>query len=332
MFPLAVGAKKRQRLSDRIGPRFEKEPVRAAMLISAFRLLWRAGPRLSFSFVGGLLLYGLMVGLVPAAATAQPRPAPIHLVPHRAVYDISLDDARSASGITGVDGRMVFEFSGSKCAGYTINMRMVTQMNDSQGQSDMRDIRSSTWEQGDGKKFRFQSAQYVNDKLGDVTMGRATRDNADAPVRVRLSKPSPAELTLPAKVLFPTQQSIAILRAAEAGKSMLQSKFYDGSEKGRKLYDTTAFIGKRIPPGTTKNMEAPAKAHGLDKLSAWPVSIGYFNTLGGDLTPAYQIDFLLYSNGVSRELRIDYGDFTIYGHMSQLEYLTPEKCDAKAGD
>ena len=55
-------------------------------------------------------------------------------------------------------------------------MRMVTQMTDSQGQTNLTDLRSSTWEQGNGQKFRFQSAQYLNDKLGDVTMGRATRD------------------------------------------------------------------------------------------------------------------------------------------------------------
>ena len=67
---------------------------------------------------------------------AQPAEAfagkePVKLTPHRAVYEVTLDDARSASGITGIDGRMVFEFSGSECDGYTLNMRMVTQMTDS---------------------------------------------------------------------------------------------------------------------------------------------------------------------------------------------------------
>ena len=101
--------------------------------------------------------------------------AATQLVPHRAIYEMTLDEARSASGITGIDGRMVFEFTGSQCDGYSLNMRMVTEMTDSQGQSNLTDLRSSTWEQGDGEKFRFQSAQYLNDKLGDVTMGRAVR-------------------------------------------------------------------------------------------------------------------------------------------------------------
>ena len=105
---------------------------------------------------------------------------------------MKLDDARSASGITGItgiDGRMVFEFTGSECDGYSLNMRIVTQMTDSQGQTNMTDLRSSTWEQGDGQKFRFQSSQYLNEKPNDVTMGRAMRETPNDAVEVKLSQP-----------------------------------------------------------------------------------------------------------------------------------------------
>jgi len=240
---------------------------------------------------------------------------------------MTLDDARTASGITGIDGRMVFEFTGSECDGYSLNMRMVTQMTDSQGQTNLTDLRSSTWEQGDGQKFRFQSAQYLNDKLGDVTMGRAVRESPNQAVKVRLSQPSHAELDLTGQVLFPTQHSLALIDAARAGQSLFQAKIYDGSEKGRKVYDTTAFIGSKVEAGADADkLEPAAKEKGLGELASWPVSMGYFEPKGGDLTPSYQIDFRLYENGVSRELRIDYGDFSIHGTLSGLEYLKPTEC------
>jgi EipB-like len=204
-------------------------------------------------------------------------------------------------------------------------MRMVTQMTDSQGQTNLTDLRSSTWEEGNGQKFRFQSAQYLNEKLGDVTMGRATRNLPDTAIQVRLSQPSHAELNLSGKVLFPTQHSLALMDAAEEGHGLLQAQIYDGSEKGQKVYDTTAFIGKPVAPGTDK-IEAPAKEKGLAELVSWPVSIGYFEAKSGDLTPSYQIDFRLYANGVSRELLIDYGDFSIHGTLTSLEYLKAEVC------
>ncbi len=281
------------------------------------------GQRVLAVAVAALLLdFGLAV---PVKALAAKEPT--KLVAHRAVYEMSLDDARSASGITGVDGRMVFEFTGSECDGYSLNMRMVTEMTNSQGQTNLTDLRSSTWEQGDGQKFRFQSAQYLNDKLGDVTMGRAVRPAPNADVKVKISQPAAGELDLPAQVLFPTQHSFALIDAALAGQSLFQARIYDGSEKGRKVYDTTAFIGKMVKPGVDADkLEAAAKDKGLGDLASWPVSIGYFEAKGGDLTPSYQIDFRLYANGVSRELLIDYGDFSIHGTLTSLEYLKATEC------
>src|SRR5262245_28123453 len=95
-------------------------------------------------------------GLAHALAGSEPN----KLVAHRAIYEMELDDTHSisgVSGITGIDGRMVFEFTGSECDGYSLNMRLVTQMTDSQDQTNVTDLRSSTWEQGNGRTFRFQS-------------------------------------------------------------------------------------------------------------------------------------------------------------------------------
>jgi hypothetical protein len=276
------------------------------------------------------LLAVLPLGAIPAGyAQALAPKEPNKLVAHRAVYDMTLDDTRSGSGIsgiTGIDGRMVFEFTGSQCDGYSLNMRMVTQMTDAQDQTNVTDLRSSTWEQGDGEKFRFQSSQYVNDKLGDVTMGRAVRETPNEAIKVKLSQPGQAELELSGKVLFPTQHSLALIERAEAGQTLLQARIYDGSEKGRKVYETTAVIGQKVPPGAEAQIEAVAKEKGLGELASWPVSIGYFEDKGGDLTPSYQIDFRLYENGVSRKLLIDYGGFSVHGTLTALEYLKTPEC------
>ena len=280
------------------------------------------GQRLMLVLLAAPLLGGTLTGHAQALAAKEPN----KLVAHRAIYEMTLDDARSASGITGIDGRMVFEFIGSECDGYSLNMRMVTHMTDSQGQTNLTDLRSSTWEQGDGQKYRFQSAQYLNDKLGDVTMGRAVRETPNETVKLKLSQPSHAELNLTGQVLFPTQHSLALIDAAQTGQALFQARIYDGSEKGRKVYDTTAFIGTMVEPGADPKLEAAAKDKGLGALASWPVSIGYFEPKGGDLTPSYQIDFRLYQNGVSRELLIDYGDFSIHGTLTALEYLKAPKC------
>ncbi len=281
--------------------------------------------RLVLVLAASALLAGMPAGSAEALAPKEPN----KLAAHRAVYEMTLDDTRSTTGvtgITGIDGRMVFEFTGSECDGYSLNMRMVTQMTDAQDQTNVTDLRSSTWEQGDGGKFRFQSSQYVNDKLGDVTMGRAVRETPNDALKIRLSQPSQADLKLPGPALFPTQHSIALLEKAEGGQTLFQARIYDGSEKGRKVYETTAFIGRIVPAGSDTKLEAIAKEKGLGELASWPVSIGYFEDKSGDSTPSYQIDFRLYENGVSRELLIDYGGFSIHGTLTALEYLKAPEC------
>jgi EipB-like len=276
------------------------------------------------------------VALPLAAAPSGPAQAlagsePNKLVAHRAIYEMTLDDAHSVSGvtgITGIDGRMVFEFTGSECDGYSLNMRLVTQMTDSQDQTNMTDLRSSTWEQGNGRTFRFQSSQFVNEKPTDVTTGRAVRETPNEAVKVRLSQPAQAELKLSGPVLFPTQHSLALIEKARAGQTLFQARIYDGSEKGQKVFDTTAIIGTVVPPGADRGaLEPVAKDKGLGELASWPVSIGYFEEQGGDLTPSYQIDFRLYDNGVSRELLIDYGTFSVHGTLTALEYLKTPECN-----
>jgi hypothetical protein len=199
-------------------------------------------------------------------------------------------------------------------------------MTDSQDQTNVTDLRSSTWEQGNGRTFRFQSSQFVNEKPTDVTTGRAVREPPNEAIRVKLSQPARAELKLTGPVLFPTQHSLALIEKARGGQTLFQARIYDGSEKGQKVYDTTAIIGRVVPPGADRSLEPVAKDKGLGELASWPVSIGYFEEQGGDLTPSYQIDFRLYDNGVSRELLIDYGNFSVHGTLTSLEYLNTPEC------
>src|SRR5690349_17558963 len=72
------------------------------------------------------------------------------LAPHRAIYEMSLAEARGGAGVTAVSGRMVYELTGSACEGYTQNMRFVTQMTNQKGAATLTDLRSSSWEEGSG--------------------------------------------------------------------------------------------------------------------------------------------------------------------------------------
>jgi EipB-like len=279
---------------------------------------------------------GAATGALALLATWQTAPAraageDIFMAPHRAIYEMSLATARGGTGVTAVSGRMVYELTGSACEGYTQNMRFVTQMVNQGGTAMITDLRSFSWEEGNGKRFRFNSSQFRDEKATEVTAGDAARANTPGDVKVELTKPAKKDLSLPARVYFPVQHSIALLAAAKAGKAIFRADLYDGSEKGEKVYDTVSFIGVRRPPGSNQRLPQVKNAEQLDQLAAWPVSIGYFEPGSDrkDAVPVYELSFLFFENGVSRKLFIDYGEFAIQGDLREITFHPPSKCDQK---
>lgn len=268
------------------------------------------------------------------ASTSGLAAEPVHFAPHRAVYELSLADSTAGSGVSGVTGRMVYELNGSPCDGYTQNMRFVTVMTNQEGTETVSDLRNSSWEDADGKKLRFSSTQYQNDELADSSQGDAARSKKGPTpvVGVDLTKPSKKRVSLPTDIYFPMQHASTLVKAAKSGVKLFSANLYDGSEKGEKYYLTSTAIGNEYMPGT----KPPSPAFkGSDKLAAvasWPMSISYFdaNKDHEDQVPAYELSFRYFEDGVTSDLKIDYGEFAIKGELKELTFLDPGKCPATA--
>jgi hypothetical protein len=244
---------------------------------------------------------------------------------------MTLDRSKGGTSVTDLTGRMVYELTGSSCEGYTQTMRFVTRMSGQDGQSTLSDLRSSSSEDAKAVKFKFSSSQYKNEKLDEQVAGEAERSGGG--ISVQLTRPKKADLKLAGSALYPIQHSIVLLDAAKAGKSLISTDLYDGSEKGDKVYATTAVIGRRMPPGENAKLPPVASAKPLDALPAWPVSLSYFEKGADkdkeDATPSYELGFLFFENGVSRKLRIDYGEFSVKGQLKDITFLEVAKCDRK---
>jgi hypothetical protein len=270
---------------------------------------------------------GMALACLPVAAHA----AKNQLAPHRAVYEITLDQSRGGSGVTDLSGRMVYELTGSPCDGYTQTMRFVTRMSNQEGTVSINDMRSSSFEDAAAKNFRFSSSQYKDSKLSEATNGDAARSGPLGEVKVELKAPEKKQVQLKPNVFFPVQHSIALIEAAQKGASIFQADLYDGSEKGEKVYGTTSYIGKAHAVGYNKTLPPAKNAERLNGLRAWPVSISYFEpgAASQDAAQAYELAFLYFENGVSRRLYIDYGEFAIRGNLKEITFLEAAKCSGK---
>ena len=279
-----------------------------------------------FALRAAALALGLL--LVPSWTAAGAQDAPVKLVPHRAIYDLSLGGTRGESQIVGVRGRILYDFDGNACQGYSLKFRQVSELDNGEGKVSISDLRSTTWEGADAKSFKFASENFIDQKLVDTVDGHAERGAAKTVVA--LVKPRPKSLDLDPAVVFPSEHMVRAIEAARAGKTILNFAVYDGSDTGDKVFDTLTVIGREIAPGERDHDDAAAAAPKLAKVARWPVTISYFdkdkknNT--GEQTPDYAIGFELFANGISRALTLDYNDFVVTGKLTSLEIKDIKPC------
>lgn len=264
-------------------------------------------------------LVSAFVGCVAAFPVAAAPAAA--LVAHRAVYDLSLVKATDRSGIDAMAGRMVYEFNGSQCAGYTTRFRLVTEVYSADNQR-LTDQQTTTYENLRTHTFRFDTRSFLNNAFDKEVRGTATNGHPDT--KVDLEKPTARHLDLP-ESRFPTGHMLEMIAHAEAGDHFYQSRIYDGSDDASRTSRTTTVIGHSSVP---KPADTDAAAAGpFSGLAYWPASVAYFDGKdNGDEMPAYRISFKLYPNGVTRDLTMDYGDFVLHGKLKKLELLKTSGC------
>jgi hypothetical protein len=268
---------------------------------------------------------GFTGGTAEAAAAAAGSP----FLPHQALYELSLVKSRGSSPINSARGRILYNFSGSACEGYTSEFRQVSELESGEDKMTLSDLRSSSWEDGEGKSYRFKIDSRMNDTDSSPVDGVAERTGDR--VTVKLKQPEAKTFTLDGNTVFPTQQIQRIIEAARAGKSVLELTVYDGSDNGEKVYNTLTVIGQAIPGDRTIAAPDPSTtSEAMKSLARWPVTVSYYDhdskPTDGEQTPVYSMSFELYENGVSRSLMLDYNDFVVSGVLGKFDVKDPKPC------
>lgn len=267
-----------------------------------------------------------LTGVAPSAGRA----ADVPFLAHQALYDLKLAKARGNASVNAATGRILYNFSGSRCEGYSSDFRQVSELNSGEDKTTLSDLRSTSWEAGDGKSYRFKIDTQMNDSGANKIDGIAERDGDH--VNVKLTLPEKKAFKLDGDIVFPTEQIHRIIAAARAGQSVLELNVYDGSDTGEKVYSTLTVIGQPIPGDRPATEPDPATAaDAMKALTRWPVTVSYYDKSakpadGGEQTPVYAMSFELYENGVSRALLLDYNDFVIGGAMSKLMVKDSKPC------
>jgi hypothetical protein len=269
--------------------------------------------------LGVLAVAAVACAAAPPSALAA---GTVPFLPHQALYDLSLMKSRGSNPVNSARGRILYNFSGNACEGYTSEFRQVSELEIGEGKMMLSDLRSTSWEDGAGKSYRFKIETRTNDSHPTPVDGIAERTGDH--ITVKLKQPEDKTFTIDGDTVFPTEQIKRIVAAAKQGKSLLELTVYDGSDNGEKIYNTLTVIGQAVPADKAVTSPDPATENDqMKSLTRWPVTVSYYDrdakAKEGEQTPVYAMSFELYENGVSRALVLDYNDFVISGAMGKFE-------------
>lgn len=254
-------------------------------------------------------------GLLAAAAVSLPAGAE-PLLAHRATYLLGLDASKPSVKLDSASGRIDYEITGDACAGYNVKLHQGNEVDTGEGTRVSSDMVSTSWEDGEGKSYRFNTVTRSSDQpVSDVD---AVVTRKDGGLSVQVKKPIADTVEIKGDILMPTQHVNRVLEAAAKGETLVEARVFDGSDDGDKIYDTLAVIGRAAKGEEALPDSAKASLAGMPR---YPVTISYFDTEKTSEKPAYVMSMSLYANGVIGEMKIDYTDFVLKGRLDTFEAL-----------
>ena len=255
------------------------------------------------------------------AAVLWAAPAvPAEIMPHRALYTMSLGSSKSDSGVTSASGTMAYQW-GETCDGWTVEQRYRLKL----GYSEQRDVDISsnfvTWEAKDGLHYRFNQKETRNGETSEEIRGEARLDGPGKEGAVEFAKPQAKGIPLPAGTLFPSAHSILLIDKAAAGENFIQRQVFDGATEESAVL-VSGVIGAKVEPTPDAAKRSP-----LLTRPGWRIRLAFFPADANVEKPDYELGMLLLDNGVSRDMLIDYGDYSIRAKLDDIEPLPkPSGC------
>lgn len=255
----------------------------------------------------------LAFSIVSSAAAAA------EIAPHRALYQMTLGSTKGDSGVASATGTMAYQW-GESCDGWTVEQRYRLKMGYSE-QADV-DISSNfvTWEAKDGLHYRFNQKETRNGEGGEPIHGEARLDEPGKGGAADFTTPQPKTIALPGGTIFPSAHTILLIDKAKAGENFVSRQVFDGSTEESAVL-VSAVIGPKVEP----DPEAAKKSPLLNR-PGWRVRLAFFPADQNAEKPEYELGMLLLDNGVSRDMTIDYGDYTIKATLDDIEALPKPGC------
>lgn len=239
---------------------------------------------------------------------------PHELAPHRALYDISLISARSGSQIIDVKGQMMYEFI-PDCEGSLTNHQFNMQYFYADQPVTKLKSNFSLYETHDGQELDFITQRKSGNKVFQKFTGHASQKSKE----VTFASPTQMTQTLSKDALFPTAHTRELIKAIEKSKTTYNAGLFDGSDLEGST-NTFTVINKAATPVNAQNLNDTIDS-ALLQSPAHHLQIAFFPENSDQFAAEYEMSSIFHQNGVMRNIKIAYDDFSIQQELIALEAL-----------
>ncbi|SDG43473.1 MULTISPECIES: EipB family protein [Thalassobaculum] len=261
-----------------------------------------------------------VLGMTAVVGQTHASPATaVEILPHRALYKVTLDKAASGSSIVDVQGRMGFEWRDA-CDGWAVEQRYAMEFSRADGDGSVIQSTYSTWESKAGDIYRF----FVKRDRGggeERIEGKAVMPLplGSGPGKVTFAEPELQELKLPKDTLFPTEHTIRMIAAATSGKRFLRAPVFDGGEP-----EAPSLISAVLGKG--KDDVLPSIKSEAVQGTYYPSRLAWFGPDSEGSEPDFEMSIEVLANGIARLILVHYSDFSVRMSLEEVEALPAPDC------
>ncbi len=244
--------------------------------------------------------------------------AAAELVPHRAIYSLSLGETDEPGQFLGVDGAVRTTLEKTCDAWITVeqvNMHVITLT----GGRFKQNLTYTGWESLDGKRYRFAARTITNGE--DKKFRGAARVDANNAGEAVYTKPQKITMKLPPGTQFYWGLTAWLIKQAEGGASRAEAVVFDGTDEEGPQRAIAFIIPLAKKKATAKNKLGPL----LDR-PGWSMRIAFYPIDGLSAVPDYEVQAVVLDNGVTPRLELVFTSFTAIQTLEKIEALDLPKC------
>ncbi len=266
------------------------------------------------------LLRAVIVGVFAASTVfVSAAQAVSDLVPHRALYTVSLARGFDQGTVSSADGVMTVVME-KTCDGWIYTQEMKTIIQPLEGVTVQQIAFFTSWESLDGLEYTFASRSVQNGNYSELR-GKARLNTDGTGGRAKFSKPVPQEIDLPKGTMFPVTHTIRLLDEMRSGARSFSRIVFSGSEDLQPEL-INAFIGNAISP----DQHGTGKLGSLGDRPGWPLSLAFFPLASDTGIPSFELKVLQLENGISSNMLMDFGDFATDIIPQKIEPMERPNC------